>query len=214
MKDFLKKNKIILAIAGYLTLIGLFFYFAVMPASEKITGKANDIQQEKIDQEITNMKIAAVPAIEKDYENYKENEGNLNFLIDQSQAQDVEFIKDLEGLAADTGNRIEFKIQDAVKVADKNKKKDDANIKDKLAYADFISMQIALEGNYHSLLDFLHKLENHKNYVNILSVRSEKILLNDANNQNSPAASPSGKAKSASKEVLNSILDVAVYTKK
>lgn len=196
--DFLRKNKITLAACTYLILVALFFYFIIRPLQQKITGKASEIQQEKIDQDITKKKIATVSVMEKDYEKYKENEENLNVMI--AQSQDVEFIKELERLAEETGNKIEFKIQE--------KKGSDA--KDGPG---ILSMQIALEGSYQSLLDFVHKLENGKNYVNILSFRSEKISLVD-DVASVPADDMAGGKKAGTKNVLNSILDIAVYIKK
>ncbi len=215
MKDFLAKNRITLAIVIYLAGVGAFFYFLILPIQEKIVGKASDIQQEQIDQDITKKKILTVPVMEQDYQKYKENEENLNIVIDQEQ--EVEFIKELEKIAEETNNKIEFKIQEnkvVAKVDDKTKKPA-TDIKSKLVYANFLSMQVALEGDYSGLLNFMHQVENRKNYVNIISVRSEKITLDtgSATAVNPFAVVPEAK-KVKAKEVLNSILDMAVYIKK
>ncbi|MFA5993651.1 MAG: hypothetical protein WC823_01680 [Parcubacteria group bacterium] len=211
MKDFLKKNKIALAIVIYFGIVGSFFYFLILPIQNKIVGKASDIQQEKIDQDITKKKIMTVPVMEKDYQRYKENEGNLDVII--NQAQDVEFIKELERMAEETNNKIEFKIQE-IKATDKTKKPT-TDIKGKLVYTSFLSMQVALEGDYSSLLNFIHKVENYKNYVNIMSIRSEKISLDTgAVVSANPFVAVSEVKKINTKEVLNSILDIVVYIKK
>ncbi|HCU70631.1 MAG TPA: hypothetical protein DIC35_02615 [Candidatus Moranbacteria bacterium] len=205
MKDFLNKNKIILITSIYLILAGLFFYFLIIPLKGKINGKASEIQQEKIDQDITKKKIMTVPVIEKDYQKYKENEENLNVLMEPSQ--EVEFIKGLEALAEETNNKVEFKIQESAKDESKNKKTENADIKSKLAYNNFLSMQVALEGNYQSLINFIHKVENYKKYVNILSIRIEKISIDEG-------AKSSNKENEVKNEALNSILDIVVYIKK
>jgi hypothetical protein len=204
MKDFLKNNKISIVALVYLVLVGLFFYFIIMPLKGKINEKASEIQQEKIDQDITKRKIMSVPVIEKDYQKYKENEENLNVLMEPSQ--EVEFIKELEKLAEETSNKVEFKIQESAKEDPKKKKTEGADIKGKLAHTNFLSMQVALEGDYQSLINFIHKIENYKKYVNILSIRTEKISLE------TPKASD--KENVDKKEVLNSILDIVVYIKK
>ncbi|EKE11208.1 MAG: hypothetical protein ACD_15C00125G0011 [uncultured bacterium] len=205
MKDFLNKNKIILITSIYLILAGLFFYFLIIPLKGKINGKASEIQQEKIDQDITKKKIMTVPVIEKDYQKYKENEENLNVLMEPSQ--EVEFIKGLEALAEETNNKVEFKIQESAKDESKNKKTENADVKSKLAYNNFLSMQVALEGNYQSLINFIHKVENYKKYVNILSIRIEKISIDEG-------AKSSNKENEVKNEALNSILDIVVYIKK
>lgn len=211
MNDFIKENKITLVVLIYLISVGLLFYFIVLPLQEKIVNKASDIQQEEIDQDITKKKITTVPVIEKDYQKYKENEESLNVMMEQSQ--EVEFIKELERLADETNNKIEFKIQEK-KVEEKKKKEGEGDIKDKLAYTSFLSMQIALEGDYQDLLDFLYKLENYKNYVNILSVRLEKIELDSEKGNANPFKNVPEEEKVKSQEVLNSILDIVVYIKK
>jgi hypothetical protein len=216
MRIFFKKNGITIVIIAYLALVGLFFYFVIIPLNNKILGKASDIEQEKIDQDITKKKIVTVPVIEKDYQKYKDNEENLDVIIDQSQ--EVGLIKELEGMAEGTRNKIEFKIQENNIKVPSSKKAVVVDIKGKLVYTNFLSMQIALEGDYQGFLDFLHKLENYKDYINVISIRSEKIFLDkETGKQVSPnsssSVSPDGK-NDDSKKVLSSILDIVVYIKK
>lgn len=211
MKDFWRKYKIKLIIAAYAIMAVSFFYFLVMPAVDEIAGKANEIQQKKIDKEINEKKLAAVPAMEADYKEFKDNENNLVIVIEPDK--EVDFIKELEGLAEQTGNRIEFKIQEVAAKPAAKAKGTENDIKNKLANTDYLSMQIALEGDYAGLLNFIHKLENYKNYVNIITISSEKTVVGDLYVNASPFAA-SDQKKIASKEVINSILDVVVYLKK
>jgi hypothetical protein len=144
--------------------------------------------------------------MEKDYQKYKESEGMLNGLMEPSK--EVDFIKELEKLAEETNNKVEFKIQEEKKEEAK-KKEVDAGIKDKLAYKSFLSMQIAIEGDYDQLINFIHKLENYKNYVNIISIRTEKIT--QEVEKNGTVGSDTEDEEVEKKQILNSILDIVVY---
>ncbi len=210
MKDFWKEYKIKLIIAAYVIMAVSFFYFLVMPAVDQIASKANEIQQKKIDKEINEKKLAAVPTMEGDYNEFKNNENNLVIVIES--AKEVDFIKELESLAEQTGNKIEFKIQETAGKPVAKAKGTEEDIKSKLANTNYLSMQIALEGNYGSLLNFIHKLENYKNYVNIMTISSEKMDASGLIVSSTPFA-VSDKTTTTS-EVINSILDVVVYLKK
>jgi len=211
MKDFWRKYKMKLIIAVYAIMAVSFFYFLVMPAVDEIAGKANKIQQKKIDKEINEKKLAAVPTMEGDYNEFKDNESNLVVIMES--AKEVDFIKELESLADQTGNRIEFKIQEVAAKPAAKVKGTENDIKNKLANTNYLSMQIALEGNYAGLLNFIHKLENYKNYVNIITISFEKTAAGGSYvSSNSFVASD--QKEILSKEVINSILDVVVYLKK
>ncbi|KKR21686.1 MAG: hypothetical protein UT50_C0005G0020 [Candidatus Moranbacteria bacterium GW2011_GWA2_39_41] len=212
MKDFLKIYKIQLIVGAYVAVVLAFAYFVAMPVVNKINSSADEIQQKKIDGELNEKRLADVPVMEENYRKFKENEGDLAIVIELNS--EVELIKELESIAAQTDNQIEFKIQDAQvgKPSAKQKGTED-DIKTKLAYANYLSMQVAVEGNYVNLLNFIHKLENYKKTVNIISVSSEKKEPDNYADKLNPFAT-STKKSSNSKETINSILDVVVYIKK
>ena len=210
MKDFLKKNKIAVALVVYVVLIIFFVYFLVMPSVAEISNKAQLIQQQEIDRKMNEERVASLPAMEEGYVLFKESENDLTIIMDSER--EVDFIKELEVLAEETKNMIEFRVQENVDKKSVSKKKEgEADIKSKLAYANYLPMQIALEGDYESLLKFMNRLENFHNYVNIVSVSSEKNEIKETGKNPGPF-SASGPAKENSREVLNTILDVVVYT--
>ena len=210
MKEFLKKNKIAVAVIAYALLALLFLYFLVAPSVARISEKAQKIQQQEIDNRLDEERVVSLPAMEEGYAKFKDNESDLFIIMDSSK--EVDFIKELEKLAEETKNRIEFRVQEeADKKSAAKKKEGEADIKGKLAYANYLSMQIAIEGDYEGLLKFISKLENFHNYVNIISVSSEKNQIKEAN-QGSGPFSANSQTKEASREVINTILDVVVYT--
>jgi len=214
MKEFIKKYKLQLIVTFYAAIAAAFFCFIVWPSVNKIADKASEIQQKRIDGELNEKRLALVPAMEENYNEFKNNENNLNIIIDS--AKEVDFIKELEALADQTGNKIEFNVPDSADNSAAKPKSAEGDIKGKLAYTNYLSMQIALEGSYSSLLNFMHKLENYKNYVNIISISSEKKITVDSSlsaNSNPFAAADQAAKKLLDKESINSILDVVVYNK-
>lgn len=215
MKGYLKKNKISLAIVLYLAVVSSFFYFLAVPSIKDISAKAQKIKQQEVDNNIDKEKISSLPKLEEGYENFKDNEEKLDIIMDPTK--EVDFFKELESLAEQTRNKIEFKVQENYDKKSAAKKKGaDAGIKDKLSYVNYLSMQIALEGDYVGLLDFVRKLENFHDYVNIVSVSSEKKIIREQISGGNifSAEGQKEKEKEISREVINTILDVVVYTDK
>lgn len=211
MKDFLKKYKISVAVASYVVLVLVFLYFSVMPSIVKISEKAQKIQQQEIDRKLHEERISSLPAMEDGYEKFKDNEAALYIVMDSSK--EVDFIKELEILAEETSNKVEFRIEEKVDKKTAKKKDGEADIKGGLTYANYLPMQVALEGDYEGLLKFMHKLENFHNYVNIVSVSSEKKEVRETGgNPGLFSAGNQTKTTETSRDVLNTILDIVVYT--
>jgi len=216
MKGFIKKHKIRLAVAIFVAAVSGFTYFLAMPSVARIVAKADEIQQKKIDKELNEKKLSSIAAMEADYLRVRDNADKFDIIIEPSK--ELDFIKELELLAEQTGNRIEFKVQDpsTAKPAAKSKNSE-PDIKSKLGYSNFLSMQIALEGNYANLLNFINKLENRRKYVNIITISSEKRIIEGtvvANANPFAATDRPQEEKKSVKETINSILDVVVYIKK
>jgi len=213
MKDFLRVYKIQVIVGIYLVIFAAFFYFFCLPIVAEINSKADEIQQKKIDSEINEKRLADVPVMEENFGKFKENENSFTMLIEPNS--EVELIKELEALAAQTNNKIEFKIQDPAdgKTAVKQKAVE-GSVKSKLSYTNYLSMQIAIEGNYANLLSFIHKLENYKKTINVMSVSSEKKEPDVPVNNPNPFDVTVAKKGLTGKEVINSILDIVVYIKK
>ncbi len=222
MKSFWKKNSIWISIAGFAAFLGLLFFFAAVPFVNKIKSTSDAIEKKKLDNEINQQRMQQLPSIEQNYALFQKKENDLNVLLDSNSA--VDFIKEMETLAQNTGNSIQFKVDDqsdsASGAAAKNIPKDD--IRNKLPYADYLQMQITLAGDYPSFVKFLDKLENADYYVNVIGVNLAK---NNAGDANQPAGSfdpfaastvslPSDKNNNAQVSELNSTIDLVIYLKK
>lgn len=208
MKDFFKKYKIQSIIGVYMSIVFAIFYFLVFPTINEIKNSANKINQGEIISELSEERLANVATREDNYNKFLENEEKFNIVIEPNS--EVELIKELESIAEQTGNKIEFKIQEDETAKVKTKQKIAADdIKGNLKNSNYLSMLIAIEGSHASLAKFIHKIENYKKTINIISISSEKKeISSDSINLNSADAIPS------EKEVINSIFDVVIYIKK
>jgi len=207
MKEFWKKNKIIIAVAAYSAIVLLFFYFAVSPLIESIKKNSDEIQKIKIDREISQERISKLPEMKNGYATYEQEKDNLDIILDQNNS--VDFIKKVELLSEETGNKINLSIADNSNASKNAKdaktgKKDPESIKDNLPSDKYISMNMTLEGSYENFIKFLYKLENLDYYVNVISFDLSKEAVSEENN---------GASKTSGKNILISSFEVVVYTK-
>lgn len=234
MAYFWKKYKFWLIIAILALFAAALFFLAISPLIRKTRAVADLIQEKIIDSQVSQSRISKIPEM-KDAQNLiQEKEASFKVILDENN--EVDFIKKLEAMADETGNKIELKITDnpaAAKTgaqpqapirpeAANNKKIDPDDIMANLPYDKYIVVQINLEGNYPQLLNFVHKLENMDYYVNVISISAKK----SAREQKSQTAGTenyslfgnsagSGAPKiAAEKEIIKSTLSAVVYLKK
>ncbi|MFA6383142.1 MAG: hypothetical protein WCX17_01845 [Parcubacteria group bacterium] len=223
MNNIWKKYNILINIAGFLAVLFLVLFFVVFSLQRSIQKNSDEIQRNIIDGDMNKSRISKIPEMEKVEEAFAENKNNLNIILNSDN--EVDFIKKIESLAEETGNKIDLKIDDT---ASKNQKpaaasKDQTDIKNNLPYSKYLSIQINLEGNYDGALNFIHKLENMNYYVNIISLNMIRSV-QDQTNKNGGNASPFGASSLGVKgntinasvqvkneNVLKSSLGVVVY---
>jgi hypothetical protein len=188
MKYFLKKYKSLLAIIVFISIVLPLFYFSFTFMLRRIQAKADLIQTRIIDNNLEKAKIGKIPEMEKANAEFETNKDAVGTILAFSSK--VEFIKYVEALAEESHNKIELKVLDdnklgssvtaktktktTVKKEDSSEDPSKKSIEDSLLYKQYISMQVDLEGDYAGFLNFIHKLENNKYYVNIVSFNLQK----------------------------------------
>lgn len=229
MKKIWKSHKIKIIALAYLLISAALMYFTVVFMMRRIIIKSDEIQALILDREIENSRIGAISRMEGDYTYSEENKKMLEVML--SREEGVDFIKKMENIAQETGNSISFSVDEMgnkdakPKVVTKKDAPKEKTIKEALAYANYISIQIDLKGDYVGFISFLNKLENTRNYVNIVSIGSkvEKESEDGSGNKNSsdigvftPTSAVSKDEKQGEKKeknILHSVIDVVVYTK-
>jgi hypothetical protein len=234
MNNFLKKHKIASSVIAFLLIVVGLCYWAGLFVAKRIKTKANLIQERVIDNNLEKLKIEKIPRMEETNAEFEKNKEAIGTILAANSK--VDFIKYIESLAEETNNGIEIKVlsenQDKSVVKEIAKetvkkdavKKDKKSIEDGLLYKQYISMQVDLTGNYQSFLNFMHKLENNKYYVNIVSfnlkketAEKEDLLKNENSGSGDIFFSPSSSQniveikKNEDAMTLKSSLNILVY---
>lgn len=185
MKEILNKNKISISILTFTILVALFHLFVVENLYFDTNEKKERIQERIADKEIIEEKIKSLPEIRGKISSIKEEEGKIQRLISKSQI--VDLIKDLEGLAEKTGNKISFSVIEEDKNKKKDEKKKDHEIK--LPSENYLKIKISLEGNETNIFNFIKKIENIHYWNDIISIQIkafEKEVEADSLSENNP----------------------------
>ncbi|MDD5396979.1 MAG: hypothetical protein PHW24_02860 [Candidatus Moranbacteria bacterium] len=188
MKNFLSRQREILAIVIYAGLVVGLVYFLVMPLLARIGDKSNQIQEDSLKQESLRKHLAELPNIEQQYKKLEGNSDAVDILLDKGNA--VILIEKLEKLADDTGNKIAISVTPSVadqpKASAKDKAKVDESIVGKLPSQNYLQMKITLVGEYDSITNFIRLLENFEYYADITSIQ---LTQNDSADLNAKSVS-------------------------
>ncbi|PJA87153.1 MAG: hypothetical protein CO141_00925 [Candidatus Moranbacteria bacterium CG_4_9_14_3_um_filter_42_9] len=216
MKDFWKKYKFWINIVSYALLLAALSFFIIKPLLSGIREKSDAIEKVKIDNQISQERIAKLPEMGEMRAVFNQEKKNLNVVLEQNNS--VDFIKRLELLAQETGNIISLKIDDVSTAAKdgasskaKKPKKDDESIVSGLPSDKYLFIEITLEGKYENFIQFLYKLENFDYYVNVLSL---SLVKEEVDQSADGSGANLKKAENIQPEnILVSTLSIAVYIK-
>ena len=221
MKNFYKKYKVQVILAGYILFLGVFIYGGIFTMIKNIQGRADEIQKKIIDNEIDKKNLAKIPQLMSDYEIFSAGRSNLNVIL--KKELEIEFIQSLENLARETGNEISLKLieEENSSVKDsqaktKAKEKDKLDIKSNLPYEKYITIQLELKGKYPQLMGFLEKIENMEYYVNVVAFdlkKEEKLGETKTSNPFVSSDSAATPEETPPEEILKSLIDLVVYIK-
>lgn len=233
MKIFWKNHKLIFIAVGYLLVVSILIYLLGIPFLNKIKNKTDNIQQRLLDNQLDEAKLNKINDLEEQYAYLENKEGALEVILDSQE--EVSFIERLENLATETGNTMKLSVveQDSSSKTKntqsvKKKENEKTSVMDSLTYDKYLSFQINLKGDYASFLQFLYRLENSPNYVNIISLEVKKEEVREESNGDTHRFGDIfiAREKSASdtnltvdsepkkKETLNSVINIIVYLKK
>lgn len=227
MKEVWKKYKLWIVLAGYLATLLLVVIFMIVPLKTKVSKSGEELQRTEIDNEMNRDKTAKIPEMEEQRGYFQENKSRLDGLLDSDE--EVDFIRKLELLSEETGNKINLKIDNPLPKSENKSRENDSeskkdgqtaeNIMSMLPYPDYVVFNISLEGTYEGFFNFIRKLENFEYYVNVVSLElqrgvseKEKVITDD---NPFSAGSQKGIGKNEEgKEVLKSEIRAVVYIRK
>ena len=178
MANFIRKQKIILAIAVYVLFIGAIFFFAVKPLLERGRDIREQIEKEKALQEGRQQRLGEVSALREQYAKIERHKGELDVLLVRDDA--VKLISVLEGLAEKEGVGIMIAVEESIpkpKASTRSKQEDSSKEKEKkevlsdgLPSQDYVQFTITLSGQYGAVVNFIERVEAMPYYADILSL--------------------------------------------
>lgn len=217
MKEIWKSKKFWIIFWAEILFVFLAAYFIFLPLAKGIVNKADKIQEAKIDQKLMTDRLSKIGEARKEHEKLVGGIQKLDVFL--SAEEEVNFFKELEKMAGDTGNGISIKIIEEDKksgnlsspsiVLDKEKKE----ILEGLPYKNYFILQISLKGGYANLTNFLHKLENSGHYLAVIAVNAQKMKETPAGEVAPIVSAMAGQQAPAEKEILSSLITAAVYRK-
>ncbi|HBI34280.1 MAG TPA: hypothetical protein DEA43_02020 [Candidatus Moranbacteria bacterium] len=178
MKNFLHKQREIIAILAYVAVVVGIVYFAIFPLLGRINSINDEIQQETMKQESVKLHIEQLPKIQKQYEALQASGDLMDVLLNKDKA--VVLIERLEKLADSTGNEITIAVQQETAPVKKTQTKTAtaAAVEDTLVAnlpsADYLEMKISLNGSYNSIIEFIDLLEKFEYYADIIEIKINK----------------------------------------
>lgn len=171
MKPFLKKYKIIIAVATFILATGAVFYLVAKPLFKAINSKNTKIQETLADQESKKERLEELPRLREQFEMVENEEGKMIELFGEDRA--VELIEKMEKTAETTGNKIAIEVPGEKDKTGRPKakvSKEESELHTKLPGKDYLEMIVKLEGDYNQLLNFLEKIEEAELYSDVISL--------------------------------------------
>jgi len=231
VKNIWKKYELSLLSIGFVIIAALAIYFLMLPLIYKIKSKADTIQEKIIGRELNVKRIEKISQMEEDYLLIQEKGNYLGVVLDKEN--EINFIKELEKLAEDTHNGITLAIAEPndsansknAKASGSKKKDEEKEVISVLPDQDYLSIKIDLKGDYNSLVDFASKLENLNYRVNVVSLEIKKTKEKSDSSSSSSVdifqsfpvendKKQDMEPEKKEKEILSSVINLVVYTKK
>ena len=149
-------------LASYLLILGAFIYGGIFTVIKQIKDRADEIQKKIIDNEVENKNLAKIPQLVDDYAIFSAKGQDLEVIL--KKEAEIDFIQSLENLAKETGNEISLKLieEESSRAKEsqtktKAKEKNEEDFESNLPYANYITIQLELKGEYLGLMKFLEK---------------------------------------------------------
>lgn len=162
------QKNILLISLPIIIFIGIFF-FVISPLFSKINELKTKIQKEKTSLEIYQKKGDSLFSLEKDYKKVEKDKENLySFFIESLKIEKL--FEELENLSH------KVKINQEINLLNKGSISSETKIN-----VEKISLQIKARGDFENLVKYLLLLENFPYYLNITSIKIDKLKEKELN---------------------------------
>jgi hypothetical protein len=183
---------------GGLLISGMVFsaWVAIVPFRDAILMKMDTIQRYYADRENREQRIARLPELAAQSDEIKAGQDRFAILLKEDRI--VDFVKTIEGLASETGTKIEIASKDGSSIIDasshdQSQQKPTASksaneLVDALPFDRYIRIDIRVVGTYGAIVSFLHKLETLPYGLDVVALSFHSYVSDDKNGSNSADA--------------------------
>jgi hypothetical protein len=186
---FFKKHESVVIIIILFIIWFAFVFFVIIPANKSLKEKFISVEKKNLDNKINDNKISKLPTLESNFNLIEEKSSELEVIFSKDKI--VDLAKELELIAEKTGNTINISVGEEntiIKAGSEKTKNGDAEdefVKN-LPNKNYFKINVALVGNYNSLMSFIDKLNNiqYYNTIKAFSLSSAKEVLEKDENSN------------------------------
>jgi hypothetical protein len=224
MNNFFKKQREWIVLVAYIGVVLVLVYFVIRPLLFGIRNINDQIQKEKLNQEIKINKLKNFPKLKEEYEMLLSDGKKIDILLDSKEA--VVLIERLEKLAEDNTAKITISVIEASatvkKTAASTKKTtvvDDSLLKD-LPAEDYMQIKVDIVGKYDSIVNFINSLENLEYYSDIINLQVSELEPSDKKESNMEIFDSlrlnlkDDEKITNTNDILKTSINVVFYTKK
>ncbi len=173
MKNIWEKYKEFWLVVIFLLFLVGIFYFIFRPLNSRVVEKRVYAEQKKVEREIIESKVEHLSEFKQDSDLIESQENFSTVFFQPDQA--VVLIEKIEALANETNNEIEIKIvsenSSDLNKDSKSKKVDQSDFEKNFFQADFLTMQINLQGNFINIMKFIGRIENIDYFSDLVSLK-------------------------------------------
>jgi len=183
MKQYIKNQRIALAIVAYVLVLGGIFFGGINFLVAKIHEVNNQMQTQKLDRETQSQQINDIPKMQQQFDDIESQKAIIEgMFLNKDDA--VALIEKLEGLAEQCGVGVKIAVDDK---QDDLKKKPAATkaskdapevvaLQDLLPGNNFLKFTLVLSGGYDGITKFISRIENMGYYNDVTSLDIKKNL--------------------------------------
>jgi len=213
--------------------IGGIVWYGILPLQQSLRDKARGIQEFYAGRENRERQMSKLPELKEQYDSIVANEQVLDILMKESEV--VDFVKTIEGLAAEMHvamsitSKDDGKVVAAKKPGAKPAQSKESTIVGDAPFDQYLTLNIKVDGRYDDIVTFLGKLETLPFGLDVIKIAMKKKDEDTEKDTDSFVAggaanpfamlgesvpSPVTEPPVQKKDTLEAIIDVLVYVKK
>ncbi|TAK96793.1 hypothetical protein EPO05_00905 [Patescibacteria group bacterium] len=164
-----KKNKEIILILSFVVAMAGIYYLVSQYLLKGIDEMRNNLQRLVAVHEVQREKLDNLSVLRDDFATISRDEEKIRPLLEQGN--EIELIKELEGLAERSGNKVSIEVVPTAPVAKGQTKVETDALLVKLPVKSYVQLKVKISGSFFNLVKFLNMLEHSKYYLDVIALQ-------------------------------------------